>query len=403
MVALLALVALVPAAALAAQPRASFNDVEDEVMCDTCNVPLNIAESDRADQERVAIRRLIARGLTKQQILAELERTYGPAILAKPQDSGFSLAVWWVPVAVVAGLLALLAALLPRWRRRGATAATSTANRGADAEQRRGPAPGRGPGEVRRLMLPLAATGPDTTVIAAFAVGLVSFISPCVLPLVPGYLSAVSGVSVTDIREGRHTLSHVLGPAIVFCLSFTLMFVALGMTATGLGSTLRDSKETLDKVAGILIVAMGVFFLLTPFVPRLNHEWRPDALIRRAGTGGPIIAGLAFAVAWTPCVGPTLASILAAASTSDTVSHGGVLLAFYSLGLAVPFLLTAVAFDRATTAFGWIREHYLLVTALSGCVLIVMGTLILTGELTQLNVQAQRALSNLGLDFLYKV
>ena len=118
-VALLALLALAPAAALGAQPRASFNDVEDEVMCDTCNVPLNIAESDRADQERTAIRRLIAQGLTKQQILAELKRTYGPGILAKPQDSGFSLAVWWVPVAVVAGLVALLAALLPRWRRRG--------------------------------------------------------------------------------------------------------------------------------------------------------------------------------------------------------------------------------------------------------------------------------------------
>ncbi len=119
MVALLAWLALAPASALAAPPRASFNDIEDEVMCDTCNVPLNIAQSDRATQERVAIRRLIARGLTKQQILAELERTYGPGILAKPQDSGFSLAVWWVPVAVVAGLVALLAALLPRWRRRG--------------------------------------------------------------------------------------------------------------------------------------------------------------------------------------------------------------------------------------------------------------------------------------------
>ena len=114
----LALLALAPAAALGAQPRASFNDVEDEVMCDTCNVPLNIAESDRADQERTAIRRLIARGLTKQQILAELKSTYGPGILAKPQDSGFSLAVWWVPVAVVLGLVALVAALLPRWRRR---------------------------------------------------------------------------------------------------------------------------------------------------------------------------------------------------------------------------------------------------------------------------------------------
>jgi cytochrome c-type biogenesis protein len=249
----------------------------------------------------------------------------------------------------------------------------------------------------------IAAAQADTTIVAAFAVGFVSFVSPCVLPLVPGYLSAVSGVSVTDMREGSHKVSHVLWPAIVFCLSFTLMFVALGMTATGLGSTLRDSKETLDKVAGILIVTMGVFFLLTPFVPRLNREWRPDALIRRAGAGGPIIAGLAFAVAWTPCVGPTLASILAAASTSDTVAHGGVLLAFYSLGLAVPFLATALAFDRATTAFRWIRDRYLVVTAVSGCVLIVMGVLILTGELTQLNVEAQRALSNLGLDFLYNI
>ena len=252
-------------------------------------------------------------------------------------------------------------------------------------------------------MVAAAAAQADTTVIAAFAVGFVSFVSPCVLPLVPGYLSAVSGVSIADMRSGEHKLSAVLWPAAVFCLSFTIMFVALGMTATGIGSALRDSKQTLDTVAGIVIVAMGVFFLLTPFVPRLNREWRPDALIRRAGTGGPIIAGLAFAVAWTPCVGPTLASILAAASTSDTVGHGGVLLAFYSLGLAVPFLLTALAFDRATTAFGWIRDHYLLVTAVSGCVLIVMGTLILTGELTQLNVQAQRALSNLGLDFLYNI
>jgi cytochrome c-type biogenesis protein len=251
--------------------------------------------------------------------------------------------------------------------------------------------------------MPFAAAQPDTTVVAAFAVGFVSFVSPCVLPLVPGYLSAVSGVSVTDMRQGSHKLSHVLWPAVVFCLSFTLMFVALGMTATGLGSTLRDSKATLDKVAGILIIAMGVFFLLTPFVPRLNREWRPDALIRRAGAGGPIIAGLAFAVAWTPCVGPTLASILAAASTSDTVGHGGVLLAFYSLGLAVPFLATALAFDRATTAFRWIRDRYLIVTAVSGCVLIAMGVLILTGELTQLNVQAQRALSDLGLDFLYNI
>jgi len=252
-------------------------------------------------------------------------------------------------------------------------------------------------------MLLIAQAQADTTVIAAFAVGFVSFVSPCVLPLVPGYLSAVSGVSIAEMRSGEHKLSAVLWPAIVFCLSFTLMFVALGMTATGIGSTLRDSKRTLDLIAGIVIVAMGVFFLLTPFVPRLNREWRPDALISRAGAGGPIIAGLAFAIAWTPCVGPTLASILAAASTSDTVGHGGVLLAFYSAGLAVPFLLTALAFDRATTAFRWIREHYLLVTGVSGAVLVLMGVLMLTGELTRLNAEAQSVLQDLGLDFLYRV
>jgi cytochrome c-type biogenesis protein CcmH len=116
-VALLALLALAPAA-VGAQPKASFNDVEDEVMCDTCNVPLNVADSQRADQERAVITKLIAQGLTKQQIKDRLAAQYGPGILATPQDSGFSLAVWWVPVAVVVALLALIALLLPRWRRR---------------------------------------------------------------------------------------------------------------------------------------------------------------------------------------------------------------------------------------------------------------------------------------------
>jgi cytochrome c-type biogenesis protein CcmH len=121
-VAVLLLLALAPAGAVAAQPRASFNDVENEVMCDTCNVPLNIAQSPRADQERAEIRRLIAQGLTKKQILDQLKATYGAGILAKPQDSGFSLAVWWVPVIVVLAVAGLLAALLPRWRRRSRTA-----------------------------------------------------------------------------------------------------------------------------------------------------------------------------------------------------------------------------------------------------------------------------------------
>src|SRR5690349_23464208 len=124
--------------------------------------------------------------------------------------------------------------------------------------------------------------GVDTTVIAAFAVGFISFISPCVLPLVPGYLSAVSGYTLADMRSGERSLAKILLPAIVFCLSFTAVFVALGMTATGLGSTLQSERNTLDRIAGATIVALGVFFLLTPFVPKLNREWRPDALISRA-------------------------------------------------------------------------------------------------------------------------
>jgi cytochrome c-type biogenesis protein len=171
------------------------------------------------------------------------------------------------------------------------------------------------------------------------------------------------------------------------------------MTATGLGSTLQDERGTLDKVAGVVIIALGVFFLLTPFVPRLNREWRPDALISRAGSGGPLIAGAAFAFAWTPCVGPTLGTILTAASVRNTVSEGAVLLLFYSAGLAVPFLITAVAFTRATAAFRWLRDRYLIITAVSGAVLVAMGVLLYTGELTQLNLEAQEALDRLGLNF----
>ena len=242
------------------------------------------------------------------------------------------------------------------------------------------------------------SSGVDTTVIAAFAVGFVSFISPCVLPLVPGYLSAVSGVSVAELQKGERSLLKVLLPAIVFCMSFTVVFIALGMTATGLGSVLQDHRGTLDKIAGVVIIALGVLFVLTPFVPKLNREWRPDALISRAGTGGPLIAGAAFAFAWTPCIGPTLGAILAAASTQDDLSDGAILLFFYSLGLSIPFLLTAFAFTRAWGAFRWLRDRYVAITAISGVVLIAMGVLLLTGELTRLNTEAQQALDSLGLN-----
>jgi len=233
-------------------------------------------------------------------------------------------------------------------------------------------------------MTPLAAGHVDTTVLAAFAVGFISFVSPCVLPLVPGYLSAISGVSFSELAEGKGRV-RVLGPSLLFCLSFTVMFVALGMTATGLGRTLQDHRTTLRHVAAILIIVMGVLFVAAMFVPRLNREWRPNALISRASTGGPMIAGLAFAVAWLPCTGPTLGAILTAASTESTVGKGGVLLAFYAAGLAVPFILSALAFTRVTAIFRFFRKHYAVITVVSGVVLVAMGVALYTDQLTRVN------------------
>ena len=242
-------------------------------------------------------------------------------------------------------------------------------------------------------MPPIAAGHVDTTVLAAFAVGLISFVSPCVLPLVPGYLSAISGVSFAELSEGRGRV-RVLGPSLLFCLSFTVMFVALGMTATGLGRTLQDHRATLRHVAAILIVAMGVLFVAMMFVPRLNREWRPEALIRRASTGGPVVAGLAFAVAWLPCTGPTLGAILTAASTQSTVGKGGLLLAFYAAGLAVPFILSALAFTRVTGIFRFFRKHYSVITVVSGVVLVAMGVALYTDQLSHVNSW----LNDLGLN-----
>ena len=233
-------------------------------------------------------------------------------------------------------------------------------------------------------MIPLGADTVDTTVFAAFGVGIVSFISPCVLPLVPGYLSAISGLEFAEIEAGKSRWK-VLLPAIIFCLSFSAMFVALGMSATGLGDTLGENRETLREVSGILLVLMGFFFIGTLFLPLLNREWRPETLMRRVATGGPVLAGFAFAVAWLPCTGPTLGAILTAAANEQTVGEGGVLLAFYALGLAVPFLLSAVAFTQVTGIFRFFRDHYAVITAIGGVILIVMGVLLYRNDLTELN------------------
>ena len=239
------------------------------------------------------------------------------------------------------------------------------------------------------------------SLLLAFAAGLVSFVSPCCLPLVPGYLATVSGTEPS--RLGRRVDPAVVGRSALFVATFSTLFIILGLGATALGSFLFDSRATLELVAGIAIIVMGVLFVGSVFVTRLNREWRPTSLIERAGRGGPVVAGAAFAIAWTPCVGPTLGAILGLAATTSGTGQGALLLAVYSLGLALPFMFAAIAFTAATRAFGFFKRHYAAIQVGSGAVLIVMGILVTTGELFRLNIEIQKFLDELGLNFFQSV
>ena len=225
----------------------------------------------------------------------------------------------------------------------------------------------------------------------AFGAGLVSFLSPCVLPLVPGYIAAVAGVKPEEIRARR-----VLGPSLVFVASFSVIFIALGLLGQ---QALRGvlTGPTALKVSGAVIVLMGVLFVAAPFLPRLSREWHVDALVSRAGRGGPVLTGAAFALAWTPCTGPTLGAIVTAAGTSGSAAHGAFLLAVYCAGLGVPFLITGLAFGTATSALAVVKRHYPLVIGAGGAILIGMGILIWTGEFTQLNITVSHWLQSLHL------
>lgn len=237
--------------------------------------------------------------------------------------------------------------------------------------------------------------------ITALFAGAVSFLSPCVLPLVPGYLSAVTGISANNLEEADWRT--VIPPSLTFIASFSTIFIILGLSVTGISQALRTNLSTLNKIAGVLIIAMGIFFIASMFISRFNSEWRVDALMERAGKGGPIVAGAAFAIAWTPCVGPTLTAILGLAAVGGSVWEGGIMLAVYSLGLAIPFLLTAIAFSRMTTAFDAVKRHYRAIMATGGVVLVFMGVLVFTGELFQLNIRAQEFLDGLGINFFNEV
>ena len=243
-------------------------------------------------------------------------------------------------------------------------------------------------------LLLAASSGTDTAsgvgIPLALAAGLVSFLSPCVLPLVPGYLSTVIGVTPADL-DGV-SARRVLIPSLLFIASFSAIFILLGLSATVVGSALNAHKRALEQVGGILIIAMGVVFLATPFVRLLNREWHSQSLQALAGRGGPLLAGAAFAIAWTPCTSITLGAILTQAAVSSSAAHGALLLAFYSAGLAIPFLLIALAFERMTQALAIVKRHFPVIIAFGGAVLIVLGTLIVTGEFTILNSYVNRAL-----------
>ncbi|MEU6176357.1 cytochrome c biogenesis CcdA family protein [Streptomyces coeruleorubidus] len=205
--------------------------------------------------------------------------------------------------------------------------------------------------------------------------GLVSFFSPCVLPLVPGYLSYVTGVAGTDLAEARR--GRMVAGASLFVLGFTAVFVSSGALFGYFGDTLQEHKDVLSKVLGLLMILMGVFFMgLMPWFTQREFRLHRKPV---AGLVGAPLLGALFGIGWTPCIGPTLASVLALSSDQGSAGRGAALTVAYCLGLGVPFVLAAVAFRKALGAFGWIKRHYVWVMRIGGTMMIVTGLLLLTG------------------------
>jgi len=250
----------------------------------------------------------------------------------------------------------------------------------------------------------LAVEVHDPGLISAFAGGMLSFLSPCVLPLVPGYLSMVSGISVAELQAGDPSnLRRIIISTLLFVAGFTAVFVALGAAASGFGQALREHQRGLEMIAGAFIMAMGVF--LAGFVsPRfLMAERRMHVSPSEVGAWAPPLMGAAFAFGWTPCIGPILAGVLGLAEHDATLTRGVVLLAAYSLGLGVPFVITGVAFDRMAGAFGFVKRHFRIINLVAGAFLFVFGFLLFTHRLTRLSSYFTDALHWLHLDALTKI
>lgn len=225
----------------------------------------------------------------------------------------------------------------------------------------------------------------------AFGAGFLSFASPCIAPLVPGYLSFISGVSVEDIQRGdRVQMMKVLGTSLLFVLGFTLIFVMMGTSVSFVAGFIELHRRLLYQVAGGVMIAMGILVSGVVRIPFFYQERRLNFTADSLGAAGPIVLGMAFAFAWTPCVGPILASILFYAGATETAGRGGLLLFVYSMGMAVPFILTAVAFTKGMGVLKWMRHYYGALSALSGAILIGVGILFLTGRWYHLNLWFQK-------------
>jgi cytochrome c-type biogenesis protein len=231
----------------------------------------------------------------------------------------------------------------------------------------------------------------NVTLLAAFIAGVLSFISPCVLPLIPGYLSFVSGVTLDEMR-GTSTAAATLAPAgarrravimsIAFVLGFSLVFISLGASATAIGSMLMEHLSLLGKIAGVVIILFGLHMMGVLRIGWLYSEKRMQTSGKPAGFFGAMLVGVAFAFGWTPCIGPILAAILAVAATQESVGEGVKLLAVYSAGLGVPFIATALAINKFFAASARIRKHYHAIEVASGVLLVIVGVLIFTNRFT---------------------
>ncbi|HEY8368627.1 MAG TPA: cytochrome c biogenesis protein CcdA [Thermodesulfobacteriota bacterium] len=237
------------------------------------------------------------------------------------------------------------------------------------------------------------APAADVSFLVAFVAGVLSFVSPCVLPLVPSYLSVVSGLSFDRMTDplDADARRRVLVHAALFIAGFSLVFIALGLSASAIGRLLGSQRSWLPTASGVLIILLGVYILATPLLPALGVEARLVHLrARPAGYLGSVLVGMAFAAAWTPCIGPTLGAILTLASTREHAGSAAALLVVYSLGLGVPLLTAAAAFNRFLALFGAVKRYMPAVTVASGLLLVAVGVMTLTGHLTRLNLYLLR-------------